>query len=62
MLYEVITLFFRFLPNYIDGISEPLRYGLVAVVVLSSVLSSTDVRYVEILSVASTWVFFALIA
>jgi len=55
-------LFFRFLPNYIDGISEPLRYGLVAVVVLSSVLSSTDVRYVEILSVASTWVFFALIA
>jgi glycine betaine transporter len=55
-------LFFRYLPNYINGISEPMRYGLVAVVVLSAVFSSTDVRYVEILSVASTWVFFALIA
>jgi len=55
-------LFFRYLPNYIDGIADPMRYGLVGVVVLSAVLSSTDVRYVEILSVASTWVFFALIA
>lgn len=54
-------LFFRYLPNYIDGIAEPMRYGLVALVVLSAVFSSTDVRYVKILSVASTWVFFALI-
>jgi len=55
-------LFFRYLPNYIDGLAEPMRYGIVALVVLSAVFSSTDVRYVEILSVASTWVFFALIA
>ncbi len=55
-------LFFRYLPNYIDGLSEPMRYGLVALVVFSAVYSSTDVRYVKILSVASTWVFFALIA
>ena len=55
-------LFFRYLPNYIDDIGEPFRYGLVAVVVLSAVFSSTDIRYVKILSVASTWVFFALIA
>jgi glycine betaine transporter len=55
-------LFFRYLPNYIDDIAEPFRYGLVGAVVLSAVFSSTDVRYVKILSVASTWVFFALIA
>lgn len=55
-------LFFRQLPNYVDGMTEPVRYGVVAVVVLSAVFSSTDVRYVKILSVASTWVFFALIA
>jgi len=55
-------LFFHYLPNYIEGIGDSIRYGLVALVVLCAVLSSTDVRYVEILSVASTWVFFALIA
>jgi glycine betaine transporter len=55
-------LFFRYLPNYIDGIGELARYGLVALVILSAVLSSMDVRYVKLLSVASTWVFFALIA
>ncbi|HEY5657639.1 MAG TPA: BCCT family transporter [Myxococcota bacterium] len=54
-------LFFRTLPNYIEGIGEPLRYGLIAGVVLSAVFSSTDVGYVKKLSVASTWVFFALI-
>ena len=55
-------LFLRYLPNYIDGLTEPMRYGIVALVVFSAVFSSTDVRYVKILSVASTWVFFALIA
>ena len=55
-------IFFRYLPNYIEGVAESVRYGIVALVVLFAVLSSTDVRYVKILSVASTWVFFALIA
>ncbi len=55
-------LFFRYLPNYIEGIRAPLRYGLVALVVLCAVFSSTEVSYVKKLSVASTWVFFALIA
>ncbi len=44
------------------GISEPLRYGLVAVVVLCAVLSSTDIGFVKVLSIASTWLFFLLIA
>ena len=55
-------LFFRYLPNYIDGIGEPLRYGLIALVVFFAVFSSTDISYVKILSVASTWIFFTLIA
>ncbi len=55
-------LFLTYLPGYIEGITALFQYGLVAVVVLSAVLSSTHVRYVKILSVTSTWVFFALIA
>jgi len=55
-------LFLMYLPDYIVGISEPFRYGLVATVILFATLSSTDVKYVKILSVASTWLFFALIA
>ena len=55
-------LFLVYLPGYIDGITDAMRYGLVAVVVLFAALSSTDVRFVKILSVASTWIFFALIA
>jgi len=55
-------LFLMYLPDYIVGISEPFRYGLVAVVILFATLSSTDIKYVKILSVSSTWLFFALIA
>ena len=55
-------LFLMYLPDYIQGISEPFRYGLVAAVILFATLSSTDVKYVRILSVSSTWLFFALIA
>ena len=55
-------LFLSYLPDYVDGISAAQQYGLVAVVVLCAVLSSSDVKYVKILSVASTWLFFALIA
>ena len=54
-------LFLSYLPDYIQGISEPFRYGLVAAVILFATLSSTDIKYVRILSVASTWLFFALI-
>ena len=54
-------LFLSYLPGYILGISEPFRYGLVAAVILFATLSSTDIKYVRILSVASTWLFFALI-
>ena len=54
-------LFLSYLPNYVQGISEPLRFGLVAVVVLCAVVSSTDIVFVKVLSVASTWLFFALI-
>lgn len=55
-------LFLTYLPGYIDGITPTFQYGLVAVVVMCAVLSSTHVRYVKILSVTSTWAFLALIA
>lgn len=55
-------LFLLYLPDYIQGISEPFRYGLVGTVILFATLSSTDIKYVRILSVSSTWLFFALIA
>lgn len=55
-------LFLSYLPSYVDGISDPVRFGLVAIVVLFAVLSSTDIKYVKVLSIASTWLFLALIA
>ncbi len=55
-------LFLQYLPDYIAGITPFLRFGLVALVVLAAVYSSTDIRYVKILSLSSTWLFFALIA
>ena len=55
-------LFLSYLPNYIAGISDSLRFGLVAVVVLCAVLSSTDIKFVKVLSISSTWLFFLLIA
>lgn len=54
-------LFLSYLPNYIEGISPAVKFSLLAVVVLCAVLSSTHVRYVSVLSVSSTWLFFALI-
>ena len=53
-------LFLYYLPTYIEGISPLFKFGLVAVVVLLAVLSSTNIRYVKILSVASVGLFFAL--
>ena len=55
-------LFLAYLPSYIPGISEPLRFGLIATVVLLAAASSTHIRFVRILSVSSAWLFFALIA
>jgi choline-glycine betaine transporter len=54
-------LFLLYLPDYITGISGPQRYGLVAFVVFFAAISSTHIRYVRVLSVTSTWFFFALI-
>lgn len=54
-------LFLSNLPSYVDGITPLFHYGTVAFVVLCAVLSSTHVRFVKILSEASTWVFFGLI-
>lgn len=55
-------LFLSYLPNYIVGISNPVRYGLVASVVLLAVLSSTDIRFVKWLGLGSSLLFFGLIA
>ena len=55
-------LFLSYLPDYIEGISDPARFALVALVVLFAALSSTHIRFIAILSLASTWLFFALIA
>lgn len=54
-------LFLSYLPTYIVGISDPLRYGLVALVVLLAVASSTDIRYVKWLGLGSTALFFSVI-
>ncbi len=55
-------LFLSYLPSYIVGISDPVRYGLVAGVVLTAVLSSTDIRYVKWLGLGSSVLFVGLIA
>lgn len=54
-------LFFKYLPDYISGLSETLRYSLVAAVILLAVLSSTRVAFIKWLSVSSSWLFYALI-
>ena len=55
-------LFLQYLPDYFEGITSFVRFAIVAIVLLGAVFSSTDIRYVKILSLASTWLFFALIA
>ena len=54
-------IFLSYLPDYVPGISDWFRYALVGFVVLLATMSSTDIKFVKILSVASTWLFFALI-
>lgn len=55
-------LFLQYLPDYVAGISDTARYGLVALVVLLAAFSSIHIRFVKALSVSSTWLFFALVA
>ncbi len=54
-------LFLHYLPDYISGIPDGLRYGGVALVVLLAVVSSTHLRFVKALSLGSTGLFFLLI-
>jgi glycine betaine transporter len=54
-------LLLRYLPSYIPGINEPERFGLVGLVILLAAMTSTEIRYVKALSVASIWLFLALI-
>ena len=54
-------LFLQYLPDYVSGISPLYTFAFVGAVVLAAVISSTDIRYLKILSLASTWLFFALI-
>ena len=50
------------LPFYVPDIGQVSRYGVVALTVLMSVLTSTHIRYVRVLSVWSMWAFGALVA
>lgn len=54
-------LFLTYVPDYVPGISPLAQFALVAALVLFAVGSSTDIRYVKILSLSSTWLFFVLI-
>ncbi len=54
-------LFLQYLPDYVSGISPLYTFAFVGAVVLAAVISSTDIRYLKILSLTSTWLFFALI-
>jgi choline-glycine betaine transporter len=54
-------LFLHYLPGYIEGIPDAVRYALVAATVLVAVISSTQIRFVKALSLASSGLFFALI-
>jgi glycine betaine transporter len=53
-------LFLSYAPNYIDGITPLQKYSLIGFIILMAVWSSTDIRYVKILSLASSALFLAL--
>ena len=53
-------LFLHYLPDYIAGIPDGLRFGLVAATVLLAVISSTHIRFVKALSLASSGLFFQI--
>ena len=54
-------LFLTYLPDYLPGVTPLQQYLIVGLVLMTAVLSSTDIRYVKLLSLSSTWLFFALI-
>jgi choline-glycine betaine transporter len=47
---------------YAPEVGEAWGYLVVFLILLAAVYSSTDIKYLKILSVSSTWLFFALIA
>ena len=53
-------LFLTYLPDYLPGVTPLQQYLIVGLVLMAAVLSSTDIRYVKLLSLFSTWLFFAL--
>lgn len=53
-------LFLDSVPDYIVGISSAQKYGLVGIIVLFAVYSSSHIRYVKLLSVASVVLFVLL--
>ncbi len=55
-------LLLRNLPFYAPALGDEARYLVVAGAVLAAALSSTQLRFVRILSVASMWLFGALVA
>jgi choline-glycine betaine transporter len=54
-------LFLSYAPSYIDGITPLQQYLLVGCIILMAVFSSTNIRYVKILSLASSALFVVLI-
>lgn len=46
---------------YAPELGDGLAYLVVVAIVVAAVYSSTDIRYLKLLSVGSTWLFFALI-
>lgn len=54
-------LFFKYAPDYIPNLTDPLRYALVAGIILLAVLSSTHIKFIKWLSLSSTWLFYGLI-
>lgn len=60
--YLLLTNLPWYLPSIGDGESIVMTfYVIVFAVILTAVFSSTDIRYVKFLSLASTWLFLALI-
>ena len=54
-------LFLGNLPTYIEGITDMQAWLLVSFVVLTAVLTSTEIRFIKVLSVGSSWLFASLI-
>ena len=54
-------LFLTYLPDYLPGVTPLQQHLIVGLVLVAAVFSSTNIRYVKLLSLSSTWLFFALI-